>query len=49
MAQGKFNWSLHYCKKNLLRKDDSKGVVEEEILKIPKGEKLFLEEIVDLM
>ena len=39
VAQGKFNWSLHFCTKSLTRKEniDAKATVEGEILRAPKG------------
>ena len=43
VAQGKFNWSLHYCTKSFIRKDDIREMVEEDgPLKAPKGEKLHM-------
>jgi hypothetical protein len=42
VAQGKFNWNLHLCTKNLTRKNDnSEATVEVETSRAPKGKKMF--------
>jgi hypothetical protein len=43
VAQGKFNWSLHLCSKNLTRNKNvnAEATVEEETSRVPKGKKLL--------
>jgi hypothetical protein len=47
VAQGKFNWSLHLCTKNLPRKNDNaEATIEEETSRAPKGKKSFFSELI---